>query len=439
MVIQFMELRLAYSTCLYAGIGSIAPENASVDYRPAADCYLTQYDSIQDLHLESNMIWIVIASDNNYRLDSTRMWAEIRVVGADEEIMRCEGGMRVTFSDQLCDNIWACDDGEDELGCEAITLGNDDEFQAMSQQRKTSWILSLASPDDQVFVVETPYRLYSTLRVGSGSNFNDPDTIIRIFSSYFNNDGFIYIGSAEMWLTLDGGSSASATIIVTVISRSELFNCGSMNGFVATEKLCDSAWDCPTGLDESDCEPTYLIETDRHGISSYNSYRDDEGLTNSWTFEVPDGFEAVLTSINVNVRYTIIALGAGMDPTNSSSHLYYVLDSSSPDLVVPENKFWIKFIRVRSYGTSSTSVDITLRPLQIGGCQDEEFMCTFTRECISSNQTCDGTTNCLDKSDETSCHFKCATWYGDDVIHNMFLCDGYRDCIDGSDEEIENC
>lgn len=113
-------------------------------------------------------------------------------------------------------------------------------------------------------------------------------------------------------------------------------------------------------------EPTYLNETDSHGISSYNSYSDDEGLTKSWTFEVPDGFEAVLTSINVNVRYTIISLGAGTDPTKSSSHLYSVLDSSSPDLVVPENKFWIKFIRVRSYGTSSTSVDITLRPLQIG-------------------------------------------------------------------------
>lgn len=38
------------------------------------------------------------------------------------EIMRCEDGMRVTFSDQLCDNIWTCDDGEDEFGCEGEML-----------------------------------------------------------------------------------------------------------------------------------------------------------------------------------------------------------------------------------------------------------------------------------------------------------------------------
>ncbi|PIK57736.1 hypothetical protein BSL78_05344 [Apostichopus japonicus] len=217
MIVHFRELTLDYSTGFYAGIGSIAPENASVDYRPAADCYLTPYDPIQDLYLESNMIWIAIASDNRYGLHSTRMWAEILVVGADEEILRCEDGRHIATSDLLCDNLWACDDGDDEIGCEATPVGYDDVVLLMSQPQTTSSILRLSSPDEQIFVVKFEDEVHSSLRIGSGTNFSDPDSLLFEFIPYRDHEKLIYINNTDIWITLEESSYRPTSVNITVI------------------------------------------------------------------------------------------------------------------------------------------------------------------------------------------------------------------------------
>lgn len=87
MIVHFRELFLGYSDTFYAGVGELSPENSSVDYRPAQDCVLTRYDPIQDLFLQSNMIWIVIASDS--LSGSGKLWAEVRVVKENEGNIRC--------------------------------------------------------------------------------------------------------------------------------------------------------------------------------------------------------------------------------------------------------------------------------------------------------------------------------------------------------------
>lgn len=58
------------------------------------------------------------------------------------------------------------------------------------------------------------------------------------------------------------------------------------------------------------------------------------------------------------------------------------------------------------------------------------------------NQVCDGTPQCLDKSDETGCwkpSRSCSMRCDSDThcIPEVFICNGIRDCLDGTDEA--NC
>lgn len=58
------------------------------------------------------------------------------------------------------------------------------------------------------------------------------------------------------------------------------------------------------------------------------------------------------------------------------------------------------------------------------------------------NQVCDGTPQCLDKSDEAGCQkpsMSCSMRCDRDThcIAEIFICNGVRDCLDGTDEA--NC
>eukprot|EP00088_Acartia_fossae_P028899 TRINITY_DN296_c0_g1_i2.p1 TRINITY_DN296_c0_g1~~TRINITY_DN296_c0_g1_i2.p1 ORF type:complete len:1146 (-),score=231.79 TRINITY_DN296_c0_g1_i2:150-3587(-) len=79
------------------------------------------------------------------------------------------------------------------------------------------------------------------------------------------------------------------------------------------------------------------------------------------------------------------------------------------------------------------------------GCNEEEFMCAISHECISKAFKCDGIKNCPFGEDELNCsptdcldsEFRCKE---DGVcIDRAFYCDGFYDCNDGSDEAEEYC
>ncbi|XP_008323120.1 low-density lipoprotein receptor-related protein 2-like isoform X2 [Cynoglossus semilaevis] len=72
-------------------------------------------------------------------------------------------------------------------------------------------------------------------------------------------------------------------------------------------------------------------------------------------------------------------------------------------------------------------------------CRKGEFQCSHGRMCIPADQVCDGKPHCQDYSDEIncwkktkSCEYRCAD--GKRCIQKKFLCDGERDCLDGTDE-----
>jgi len=74
------------------------------------------------------------------------------------------------------------------------------------------------------------------------------------------------------------------------------------------------------------------------------------------------------------------------------------------------------------------------------GCEEHEFACKLSGECIPVDQKCDGVQHCSHGEDELNCpkvchdetEFKCI---GDgSCIDKIFYCDGFQDCHDGSDE-----
>lgn len=36
------------------------------------------------------------------------------------DFIRCNDGRHIAAIDQLCDNLWTCEDGEDEVGCDGM-------------------------------------------------------------------------------------------------------------------------------------------------------------------------------------------------------------------------------------------------------------------------------------------------------------------------------
>uniref|UniRef100_H2V9M6 EGF-like domain-containing protein n=1 Tax=Takifugu rubripes TaxID=31033 RepID=H2V9M6_TAKRU len=73
------------------------------------------------------------------------------------------------------------------------------------------------------------------------------------------------------------------------------------------------------------------------------------------------------------------------------------------------------------------------------GCESGQFRCG-TGRCIPGDWHCDGTSDCMDDSDEHDCpqvtcddsHFQCLS--DGECIPNVWVCDDEEDCEDGSDE-----
>jgi len=74
-------------------------------------------------------------------------------------------------------------------------------------------------------------------------------------------------------------------------------------------------------------------------------------------------------------------------------------------------------------------------------CNETEFECKISGQCIDKKHRCDGVTDCHAAEDEHDCPLVCnseETLCNDKLIcvDNKLLCDGYEDCHDGSDEKF---
>ncbi|XP_072030310.1 uncharacterized protein [Amphiura filiformis] len=73
-------------------------------------------------------------------------------------------------------------------------------------------------------------------------------------------------------------------------------------------------------------------------------------------------------------------------------------------------------------------------------CNDDEFLCTYSSDCIPIEQRCDGKFQCPMAEDEEQCdsHRCISGWRKCDnnrqCVQKTWSCDGYVDCFDGSDE-----
>ena len=80
-------------------------------------------------------------------------------------------------------------------------------------------------------------------------------------------------------------------------------------------------------------------------------------------------------------------------------------------------------------------------------CEENEWKCSTSKQCLSETLVCDGIVNCDDGSDELDCLYsspnptsaiyeECDHSCDSDVcIKSDHLCDGVSDCLDNSDED----
>lgn len=99
----------------------------------------------------------------------------------------------------------------------ATPVGYDDVVLLMSQPQTTSSILRLSSPDEQIFVVKFEDEVHSGLRIGSGTNFSDPDSVLFEFLPYRDHEKLIYINNTDIWITLEESSYRPTSVNITVI------------------------------------------------------------------------------------------------------------------------------------------------------------------------------------------------------------------------------
>ncbi|KAJ8030424.1 Neurotrypsin [Holothuria leucospilota] len=356
MIVHFRELFLGYSDTFYAGVGELSPEDSSVDYRPAQDCILTRYDPIQDLYLQSNMIWIVIASDS--LSGSGKLWAEIRVVKENEEILRCNDARHIAANDQICDNLWTCEGGEDEIRCDATILSMWETFSIEFENtlespdsNEYSWSFA-SNATESAFTISPVGNRFSDLQltIGTGTNVLDTTSVLRVFRPS-QNLHVTYALSREMWIRLRGMPTYE-TINITVIPISELYFCEGSEQLTSRDKLCDYAWDCDSGSDESFCELNVTAGETVEVFSPEYPLRTSDNRTRSWRYRFPDGMGGLVHCDDISLAYgQSLQIGGGERFLQSDGTVIELRDHYSYNtakIQIPSESVWIKF----NYGTS---------------------------------------------------------------------------------------
>ncbi|XP_063963091.1 uncharacterized protein LOC129271812 [Lytechinus pictus] len=221
-----------------------------------------------DIYVEANGLWMYVIGGLTY----TNIFIDVNIIAIDlRKSFHCPVSSRNISITLACDGYYDCDYFEDELYCNnPVTHLEEGQSHSISTPSFTrefyNTTLLKANTSNGFRIVF--HRLYinsydDEIRIGTGNDPSDLQTIVTTIHGYASYADNVYIDTHKMWVVVIGSQQYghSSYIVldmdVTVIDLLNSFPCSSSSMNVSVTLVCDGYYDCDSYEDESLCGERY--------------------------------------------------------------------------------------------------------------------------------------------------------------------------------------
>ncbi|XP_041474774.1 uncharacterized protein LOC121423491 [Lytechinus variegatus] len=253
------------------------------------------------------------------------------------------------------------------------------------------------------------HRLYlksydDEIRIGTGNDPSDPESIVTTVHRYAYYAEDVYIDTHKMWVVVLGSKQNSyinLKISVTAIDSLNFFPCRSSSMNVSVTLTCDGYYDCDNYEDESSCKyPTSYLQTGEYFIYVNNITR--KRLYNAHLFQtnVTNGFQIIFRDLYLYYDEQI-QIGNGTDPSDLQSVITTIngyRHCCPSDVYVETSDMWIAIIGGMEYPLLELNAEIISTDLST------LYRCSISDKLFPSSTLCDGFYHCDNFEDELACN-----------------------------------